>query len=336
MISTNILKILESTLEDPSYSVIISKFNQTEFCNKDRLEMTVKQYSPNLEDIIENKENIIDRLKSLLSENNIDIPNDFYEEFNINSCINRTLVIDSVTDVNKTDSLFISRLTGSLTNDIEDELPSKKVKLTTIKGILDFTEKDNPNLFPKTKFRMKDNNLIINISKKIDSISIKDEQINKNNGDVVATLNYTIDDVVDDKITIPFSKEVTLSTTTEDSEESEEQNEESETSTEDKIKIYHNLSISYSLKNNLSSQKIESITTPFQKEIELSFNNIYEKIPGIIITVDEDKKQFSGYSTTFKQNENNFYNGVKIKFQNVKRSKEYDDINITIISTDSD
>ena len=30
---------------------------------------------------------------------------------------------------------------------------SEKVKLTTIRGVLDFTEKDNPNLFPKTKFR---------------------------------------------------------------------------------------------------------------------------------------------------------------------------------------
>lgn len=334
MINTNILKILESTLEDPSYSVIISKFNQTEFCNKDRLEMTVKQYNPNLEEIIENKMNIIDELKSLLTENNIEIP-DLYE-FNINSCVNRTLIIDSVVDVNKNDSLFISRLTGSITNDIEDDLPSKKVKLSNKKGSLEIIEKDNPNLFNRLKFRKNNNDLIISISKKIETIAIKDEQIDKNNENIVETLNYSIADMEDNKITIPFLDKLNVYETTIIPAENEEDEDEVVQELISSTDIYHNLSISYTLKNNLVNQKIESITTPFESVIELEFVNSYKNLPGVIITTDEDKKKFSNYTTQFTQNENNEYVGVKINFKNVKRSKEYSDVNITIISTDSD
>ena len=334
MINTNILKILESTLEDPSYSVIISNFNQTEFCNKDRLEMTVKQYNPNLEEIIENKMNIIDELKSLLTENNIEIP-DLYE-FNINSCVNRTLIIDSVVDVNKNDSLFISRLTGSITNDIEDDLPSKKVKLSNKKGSLEIIEKDNPNLFNRLKFRKNNNDLIISISKKIETITIKDEQIDKNNENIVETLNYSIADMEDNKITIPFLDKLNVYETTIIPAENEEDEDEVVQELISSTDIYHNLSISYTLKNNLVNQKIESITTPFENVIELEFVNSYKNLPGVIITTDEDKKKFSSYTTQFTQNENNEYVGVKINFKNVKRSKEYSDVNITIISTDSD
>lgn len=334
MINTNILKILESTLEDPSYSVIISKFNQTEFCNKDRLEMTVKQYNPNLEEIIENKMNIIDELKSLLTENNIEIP-DLYE-FNINSCVNRTLIIDSVVDVNKNDSLFISRLTGSIANDIEDDLPSKKVKLSNKKGSLEIIEKDNPNLFNRLKFRKNNNDLIISISKKIETITIKDEQIDKNNENVIETLNYSIADMEDNKITIPFLDKINAYETTIIPAENEEDEDEVVQELISSTDIYHNLSISYTLKNNLVNQKIESITTPFESVIELEFVNSYKNLPGVIITTDEDKKKFSSYTTQFTQNENNEYIGVKINFKNVKRSKEYSDVNITIISTDSD
>ena len=317
MISTNILKIFESTMEDPSYSVVISKFNQTEFCNKDRLEMTVTQYNPNLEKIIENKMNVIEDLKALLTENNIEIP-DFYEEFNINSCINRTLIIDSALDTNPNDSLFISRLSASITNDVENNTPSKKVKLTTKKGVLEIEEKDNPNLFNKTKFRIKGDDLIISLSKKINTISIKDEQVKKSNDETINEITYSMEDAEDYKITIPFLEEIDISET------EEPQN----------VKIYHNISISYTLKNELGSQKIESITTPFAKNIELEFNNKYDTLPAVIITANEDTKKFSSYVTHFTQDINNKYDGVNIEFKNVKRSKEYDDINITIISSD--
>ena len=84
MINPNILKSLESNFQDPSYSVIISKFEQPEFCNKDQLKIYMEQFSPNLEHIIENNLNVIERLKSLLTENNIEIPNDIYVS-NINN-----------------------------------------------------------------------------------------------------------------------------------------------------------------------------------------------------------------------------------------------------------
>ena len=76
MINTNILNILESNFQDPSYSVVISKFEQPEFCNKDQLKIYMQQFTPNLETIIENNKNNIDRLKQILKENNIPIPTD--------------------------------------------------------------------------------------------------------------------------------------------------------------------------------------------------------------------------------------------------------------------
>lgn len=334
MINTNILKILESNFEDPSYSVIISKFNQTEFCNKDRLEMTVKQYNPNLEEIIENKINIIERLKSLLVENNIEIP-DLYEDFNINSCINRTLVIDSVTDVNKNDSLFISRLTGSIINDMEDELPSKNVKLTNKNGNLEIIEKDNPNLFNKTKFRKNDQDLIITVSKKINTITIIDKQVNKNTEDVEQTLTYSIEDKdSNDKIRIPFLDVINTYEEVVVPAENEEEEDQVVRELVDSTKIYHDLEVSYTFKNDLTVQKVESITTEFKSSIDLEFTNTYKNLPAVIISVDEDKKNFSEYTTSFSQNENNEYVGVKVVFKNVKRIKDSYDINITIISSD--
>ena len=63
MIDSNILKSLESSFEDPSYSVVISHFDQPSFCNKGKVEISLQQFSPNLEKIIENKENYIEELK---------------------------------------------------------------------------------------------------------------------------------------------------------------------------------------------------------------------------------------------------------------------------------
>ena len=78
---------------------------------------------------------------------------------------------------------------------------------------------------------------------------------------------------------------------------------------------------------------MESITTNFEKEMEISFNNRYKKLPAIIITADDNNKSFSGYSLYFSQDENNNYIGVKIIFENVRRRKNYEDINITIIGS---
>ena len=48
MINPNILKSLESNFQDTSYSVIISKFEQPEFCNKDQLKIYMEQFKPEL------------------------------------------------------------------------------------------------------------------------------------------------------------------------------------------------------------------------------------------------------------------------------------------------
>ena len=71
MISPNILKILKSTHEDPSYSVIITGYDQQESCDRDKTTLIVEQVNPNLYDIIENKEQVIDVLKKTLRDNNL-------------------------------------------------------------------------------------------------------------------------------------------------------------------------------------------------------------------------------------------------------------------------
>ena len=115
MINPEILKILETNFQDPSYSIVISNFNQEEFCNKDKLEISVQQFSPNLEKIIENKENVINELKGILLSNGISIPRNLYE-LKINSCVEKVFTIESFLDSDE-NQLFFSRLTGNLNND---------------------------------------------------------------------------------------------------------------------------------------------------------------------------------------------------------------------------
>ena len=300
MISPNILRIVESTMQDPSYSVLISKCNFTELCNKDKLEILLQQYNPNLEKIIENKENIIETLKETLTENDIEIP-DLYE-LKINSCVNRTLTIESLLDFNTDQSMFISRLVASLSNELESNPNKKSLKINLANTSINITEKDSPNYFNRTKFRTKNSNLIISIPNKIETILIEMNKIDNNN--VVETESYTENDIEENQIKIPYNNE-----------------------------FEYNINISYTFKEDVASHLMESITTNFEKEMEISFNNRYKKLPAIIITADDNNKSFSGYSLYFSQDENNNYIGVKILFENVRRRKNYEDINITIIGS---
>lgn len=59
MIDSNMLKILESTFQEPSYSVIINSIEQEEHCNKDQIRMHLQQINPNLEQIIEKQKMIL-------------------------------------------------------------------------------------------------------------------------------------------------------------------------------------------------------------------------------------------------------------------------------------
>ena len=306
MIDENILKSLESNIKDPSYSVIISKFEQPEFCNKDRLKITLQQYNPNLEQIIENKENIISEPKSILQSNGISIPNSVESEIFVNSCIEKTLTIDSVLDTDKDNAFFVSRLTGSLSNEENQPIRSSTLLLKLDKDGISFIEKDYPNYFNKTKFRIKNNNLYISIPKKINTLTYYSERINQN-GNVVGTYQTTESNIVNGQLPLTINSDVLNGNQ------------------------YYNIKITYTLKEDLTTQKIESITVPFEKEIKLSFNNSYSNVPGVIVTVDEDKKPFSNYIVDFNRNENQKIIGCTITFKNVKRTKKYDDINITII-----
>ena len=305
MIDENILKSLESNIRDPSYSVIVSKFEQPEFCNKDRLKIILQQYNPNLEKIIENKENIILELKSVLNDNNIPIPSSVDSEIFVNSCVEKTLTIDSVLDSDKNNSLFISKLTGSLSNEKTQPVNSPKVSIILNKDGVNFIEKDYPNYFNRTKFKIRNNKIYISIPNKVNTFVYRSQRINKN-GDVVSTVTRTEANVVDGELPLAIGSTVLNGTE------------------------YYKIEITYVLKSDITAQKIESITTPFEREIELTFNNSYSKVPGVIITMDEDKKPFVSYAVNFEE-QNKKITGCTITFKNVKRMKQYDDLNITII-----
>lgn len=311
MINTNILNILESNFQDPSYSVVISKFEQPEFCNKDQLKVYMQQFTPNLETIIENNKNNIDRLKQILKENNIPIPTDLYVS-EINSCIQKTLVIDSVLNYDRKDSMYISQLSGTLENDVEQNLTHRMVKGKIENRRIVITENDVPNYLNRSKFKIKDDTLIISLPKKIDTAEIKVTQTNTHannyddNGDldeIVKYITYDSNNTDANVISIPLNL----------------------------CRWKYQFSISYQLKESLILQKIESITTPLQHKIDINFSHVYNNVPAVILTIDEDKKVYSSYSTKFTINEDNHYTGVSIQFKGLKRQKEYGDINITII-----
>lgn len=295
MINTNILKILESNFQEPSYSIIVSKFEQPEYCNKDKLKIYLQQFNPNLEKIIESQQNIIDKLKLLLIENNIDIPN--LQEPQINSCIQKTLSIESSLDYNKTDGLYISKLNGTLDNDTDVELTNRylsgEIKNRQVKTLVN----DVPNYFNRSKFKIKDNKLIVSIPKKVESFVFKLTETTSEN-----IITYTENNIEDNRLSINIDTEKTYTFT-----------------------------LSYSLYEELTTQSIESIVTPLSNKIEIEFENIYYEIPGVILTIDKDKKVYTTYNTTFIMDENNYYSGVIVELNGLKKQKQYPDINITII-----
>ena len=296
MIDPNILKILESTMKDPSFSIVISSFEQPEFCNKDQLRINVQQLNPNLEKIIENKENYIELLKKQLQNNDISIPS--FNEININSIVDKTLVVDSILDVNKKDSLYISGLKGIIDKSIEGDVPSRiftgeiKNKQVSIKN------KDNPNLFNKTKFKIvsKSTNtadFIISVPIQVKSIVVK-----LTTGDTTKTYST----ITDNKVTVLINKN----------------------------KQYQ-FTLHYTLKEDLTNQDIECITTEIQKSLHIQFNNTYKNIPAIIPTIDERNKIYSSYELLFDTDADGYYTGVEINFKNFKRTQYHGDINIVII-----
>lgn len=291
MINQNILNILKSNFQDPSYSVVITDFKQPEFCNKDQLQIIIQQFNPNLEKVIENNERVIEELHKILKNNGISVPESLYA-LKINSCVEKVLTINSELDFNQNDSLFISKLSGTIESEQEKGIRSPTVegKIKNKKIIIE--KKDIPNYLNSSKFRIKENFLYITVPKKI-----KNVELLINDSLISSTIDHK------NQIIVPIN------------------NPDDETT----------FKISYTLYDDLTSQKIESIVTELQKEIELSFNNKYKKIPAIILTIDKDNQVYSNHSLKFTQDDNLNYTGVKILFENIKRKKNYGDINITII-----
>ena len=218
-------------------------------------------------------------------------------ELKINSCIQKILTIDSILEYNTKDGLLISGLTGSLENDIEQNITSRYVEGEIQDKRVILTVNDTPNYLNRTKFRIKGNKLIISIPKKISTLNL--ELIDQN---TQQTINYTEANIINNNINIDIDLTHTYS-----------------------------FKIRYQIYNSLLTQNIESIVTPLKKNIEIQFGKKYKKIPSVIPTINEDDKVYTSYITDFVIDENNCYTGVKITFKNLKRQKEYGNINITII-----
>ena len=295
MIDNNLLKILESTFQEPSYSVIINSFEQEEYCNKDQVKINLQQINPNLEQIIEKQKNDIETLKSLLQQHNISIPR--LNDLEINSVINKTLVLNSYLDFNKNNNMYVSRINGLIDKEETEAVPSKTVLGKIVKGVLQIIDKDNPNLLNRNKFRMKENHLIIEIPKQIQNISF---EFTNNNNSNISRFNQS--HIQDNKIDILINRTHT-----------------------------YDFTIRYDLKTDISSCLIERISTTIEQTFDIQFNNLYQNEPSIILTVDEKDKNYSSYSLNFHKNENNLYNGVKITLNNFRRKRIYGEISIIII-----
>ena len=318
MISPNILKILKSTHEDPSYSVIITGYEQQESCDKDKTTLIVEQVNPNLYDIIENKEQVIDVLKKTLRENNIDIPSNL-GELSINNIVQRQFSIESKLDFDVNTSMFTSRLIGDLSNEINTE-PRKFSLCAQITSLYSFKiiNPDNPVLFNRSKFKIRNNNLIIDIPNKISTVNIEIDQYPQSlstlpdpcsyesNPNIVSRRSFNETNIENNQITIPLTGSK------------------------------HNIRINYTLKPNLTNQYIESITTPLERSIYMQFNYAYKNLPAVVITIDKDKQTYSSYDLSFDVDNDGNYIGVAIMFKNFRSAKISRDINIVIIGDEID
>lgn len=301
MIDNNILKSLESTFQDPSFSIIVSKFEQLEYCNKDKVKIYLEQFNPNLEKIIQDQQNDIEILKNILTENEIQIPNLY--TIDINSCVEKVLTIESIVDVDQESKLFISKLSGSINNGTNKEITDRTVEGKLHNKNITITKKDYPNYFSRIKFKVNNDKLIVSIPKQVDTLIIKIQEIGTEDIDT-----YTESDIINNKIT---TNTLNLA--------------------EKEYMMFLRYTVKPSVLQETFTKKIESITTTLEREIELNLNNEYTELPGVIVTIDEKDKIYSSYETSFEKNNQGKYNKVTIKFNNLKRQKEYGDVNIIVI-----
>ena len=317
MISPNILKMLQSTHNDPSYSVMITGYDQVQDCNKDRTTLIVEQASPNLYEIIENKEKIIEQLKNTLKSHNIPIP--AHNEIFVNNIVKRNFSIESSLDFDVNTSMFTSKLIGDLTNETTENPRKTSLCLQILNNFsIKITDPDNPVLFNRTKFKIRDHYFFVTIPDKIETISITIDEYRQNqatlpnpcltasNSSIVTRRTYTENNKQDGYIKIPINTGK------------------------------YNIRISYTLRNSLTNQYMESVTTQLGKSININFTNAYKTLPAIILTIDKEKQNFSSYNLSFHYDDNNNYVGVTIIFKNYKTSKLNRDINVLIIGEEID
>lgn len=231
----------------------------------------------------------------MLTQHHITIPK--LNDLEINSVINKTLVINSHLDASKESGMYVSRINGLISEEETEEVPSKSVIGKINKGIVEITDRDNPNLLNKNKFRMKENKLVIEIPKQIQNISL---EFKNNTNSNISRFNQS--HIEDNKIIILINR----------------------------THVY-DFTINYDLKTDISSCKIERVATTISNTLNIEFNNLYEKEPSIILTVDEKDKNYSSYTLNFTKNSNNLYNGVKITLNGFRRKRTYGEISVIII-----
>lgn len=294
MISPEITNVLKSNYVEPSYAVMITDIQSISNCNNDKITITTEQINPHPIEVIKEQADIISDLKQLLTKNNITIPSTIGAERNINSVIEKQFTINSALDFDNTQSAFVSRLTGSINNEGSQQLESRIVEGSITSKVITLTTKDYPNYFNRSKFKMKGNTLIISIPKIINSVKC----VVTTDG-VPATYQLSTP-IESNKLSIPITGDCTFK-------------------------------LSYSLKKDITMKTIEYVVTPFKKLLNIQFDNIYKKIPGIVITIDAEDKYYNTYDLSFDTNENNYYTGVTITFKMTRNKIVNKDINILII-----
>lgn len=415
MIDPNILNILKSNMDDPSYSILIKKITQKELCNKDKLNITIEQVSPNMYKIIENqnaiienknsiienknsiitsKNSVIEALKQTLTDNNIDLPielendadstTDLEEEIepyqlSINNIVEKTFSIESALGFDNSLSMFTSNLTGNMENEFNIPTPSTTMQGNIRHFKLYSNENDTFSYLDSTNFIIKKTQMTVNIPDAIDVFSVilshPDLHTYYNNEKIIIpfadlTFNSTdnkltidLDDVINDLIqqNIDHSATTIIDQITElqeslDNEDlteeeiaeinnqiSELESQENDISNRNNkiINTIQTLNFSsdtqfsikanYTIQKDISQRYIETVSFTLASKIDIDFIQTYKKIPSVVLTVDQIDKIYSSYDLEFKKDENNNFIGVIITFNNLKRQKEYNDVNALII-----
>ena len=192
MIDSNILKMLISNKNEPSYSTIITDFTQKKFCNKEQLQLTINQVSPNVYNIINNKNEIINQLIETIEENGIDVPS--FNDISISNIVSKTLTIDTSLNYNASSEMFNSELFGSVSNETILPLDSQKLTLCIKNNTINFVKKDYPAKFKNANFTL---------SNKLLTIDVPDDII-----EIQSTITHNdIEITIDERnIIIPFGE----------------------------------------------------------------------------------------------------------------------------------